>query len=128
MFNKAILMGRLTATPELKTTPNGVAVTTFTLAVERSRGKEKKTDFIDCVAWRGTAEFVSKWFSKGRMLGIVGEINTRKYTDKEGNNRTAFEVVADEAFFTGEKAASVDVTAPAEEYVPEFDDSDDQPF
>lgn len=128
MFNKAILMGRLTATPELKNTPNGVAVTTFTLAVERSRGKEKKTDFIDCVAWRGTAEFVSKWFSKGRMLGIVGEINTRKYTDKEGNNRTAFEVVADEAFFTGEKTALVDVTAPAEEYVPEFDDSDDQPF
>ena len=128
MFNKAILMGRLTANPELKTTPNGVAVTTFTLAVERSHGKEKKTDFIDCVAWRGTAEFITKWFSKGRMLGIVGEINTRKYTDKEGNNRTAFEVAASEAFFTGEKAASVEVAAPAEEYVPEFDDSSDQPF
>lgn len=103
MLNCAAIMGRLTADPELKTTNSGLSVTSFSVAVDRpyQKGKEKKVDFINVVAWRQTAEFVSKYFSKGSMIAVQGSIQTRKYTDRNGNNRTAFEVVADNVSFCG---------------------------
>lgn len=105
MFNCVILSGRLTADPELKTTPNGVSVCTFSIAVERryKQGEERQADFINIVAWRSSAEFVSKYFNKGSMIGIEGSIQTRKYQDKDGNNRTAFEVVANNVQFVESK-------------------------
>lgn len=102
MLNKAILVGRLTADPELRTTPNGIPVTTFRIAIDRaysSKASERQTDFITIVAWRTNAEFVCKYFQKGSAIGIDGSIQTREYTDKEGNKRTAFEVVADRTTF-----------------------------
>ena len=98
MLNRTILMGRLTADPELKKTPNGISVTAFTLAVQRNYQKEQ-TDFINIVAWRQTAEFVSRYFTKGQLIALEGAIQTRSYTDKNGNNRTAFEVVAEHVYF-----------------------------
>lgn len=108
MFNTVILSGRLTADPELKTTTNGISVTSFTIAVDRpyKSGEEKKTDFINIVAWRGTAEFVTHYFTKGSLIGIEGSIQTRKYEDKDGNNRTAFEVVANNAQFVMPKSSA----------------------
>ena len=87
MLNRAIIMGRLVADPELRQTPNGVSVITFTVAVDRnySRDRERQTDFIDVVAWRQTAEFVSKYFSKGKMIIVEGSIQTRSYEDRNGN-------------------------------------------
>ena len=101
MFNLVVLSGRITHDLELRTTPNGVSVTTFNIAVDRryKQGEDKQTDFITVVAWRGTAEFICNHFSKGSMIGIEGSIQTRKYQDKEGNNRTAFEVVANNVQF-----------------------------
>ena len=107
-LNKAIIAGRLTADPELKTTPSGLSVTSFTVAVDRRFGKEKQTDFISCVAWRQTAEFITKYFVKGSAICIVGSIQTRKYTDKNGNNRIAVEVLADEATFVESKKNTVE--------------------
>lgn len=107
MINNVVLMGRLTAAPELKATPNGVSVTVFGLAVERNyKGQNgaKQTDFFNCVAWRNTAEFISRYFSKGDMIAVIGEIQTRKYTDSGGNARTAFEVIIDQASFCGNKS------------------------
>lgn len=96
-------MGRLTRDPELRYTPNGnVPVVTFTLAVDRNysgNGRERQTDFIDIVAWRRQAEFVSQWFTKGMMAIVVGSIQSRRWQDKNGNNRTSIEVVADEIQF-----------------------------
>ena len=104
MLNKAILMGRLTAEPELKTTPQGTAVTSFTLAVERNYSKdEKQTDFINIVAWRNTAEFICKYFTKGQLVAVEGNIQTRKYTDKDGNKRIAFEILAEQVYFAEKK-------------------------
>ena len=107
MFNLVVLTGRLTADPELKTTQNGVSVCSFSIAVERryKQGEERQADFINIVAWRGTAEFVSKHFSKGSAIGVEGSIQTRKYTDKDGNNRTAFEIVANNVHFIDSKRA-----------------------
>lgn len=101
MLNKAILMGRLTRDPELRYTQNNTPVATFSLAIDRSysRGQERQTDFIDIVAWRRTAEFVSQWFTKGMMAVVVGSIQSRRWQDKNGNNRTSIEVVADEVQF-----------------------------
>lgn len=101
-------MGRLTANPEHKQTPNGISVTSFSIAVERnfvdkSTGK-RGADFINIVAWRGTADLICKYFSKGRLIALEGSIQTRNYEDKNGNKRTAFEIVADNVYFTGEKA------------------------
>lgn len=105
MLNEVVLMGRLTAAPELRTTQSGNNVTAFTLAVDRryQQGGEKKTDFINCVAWRSTAEFITKYFNKGDLIAVTGEIQTRNYEDKNKNKRTAFEVVVDEASFCGGK-------------------------
>jgi single-strand DNA-binding protein len=109
MFNLVVLSGRLTADPELKTTPNGVSVCSFSIANEVGYGESKKTTFINIVAWRQTAEFVSKYFSKGNMIGIEGAIQTRKYQDKDGNNRTIFEVVATNVQFVEPKSTSTNV-------------------
>ena len=106
MINNVTLMGRLTAAPELKQTTNGTSVTSFCIAVDRrfqAKGEEKQADFINCVAWRNTADFIAKYFGKGDMIALTGEIQTRKYTDKSGNNRVAVEVVADNASFCGGK-------------------------
>lgn len=105
MLNVAAIMGRLTADPELRQTPNGVSVTTFTLAVDRSyarQGQERQTDFIDVVAWRGTAEFVCKYFTKGRLMVVDGSIQTRNYEDKNGNKRKSVEIVANNVNFAGD--------------------------
>ena len=106
MLNCAVVMGRLVADPELRTTTTGKSVSTFTIAVERSfakPGEQRQADFINIVAWRQTAEFVTKYFTKGSMIGIEGSIQTRRYTDKEGKNRTAFEVVANNVQFVESK-------------------------
>ena len=108
-MNKVILMGRLTADPELKTTPSGISVTSFSLAVDRKyakQGEERKTDFINIVAWRQRAEFICKYFTKGQLIALDGSIETRSYVDKNGNNRTAFEVVAENVYFAGDKRSS----------------------
>lgn len=115
MLNKALLQGRFTADPELRHTASNIAVTTFSLAVNRSyvrQGQERETDFINCVAWRSTAEFVCKYFQKGMLAVVDGSIQTRSYTDKDENRRTAFEVVVDNIYFAdskkddGQKAAA----------------------
>ena len=114
MFNLVVLTGRLTADPELKTTPNGISVCTFGIAVDRAykKGEEKQTDFLNVVCWRSTAEFVSKYFSKGSLIGIEGSIQTRKFQDKNGNNRTAFEIVANNVhFIESKKSSNVDISA-----------------
>lgn len=106
MLNVAVLMGRLVADPELRQTPNGISVTSFTIAVDRSyvkSGAERQTDFIDIVAWRNTAEFVCKYFRKGQLAAVQGSIQTRTYTDKDGNKRKAFEIVADNVHFAEPK-------------------------
>lgn len=122
MLNCAVFMGRITANPELRTTPNGVSVTSFTVAVDRSyqrAGEERQTDFINVVAWRGTAEFVSGYFRKGSMIAVQGSIQTRSYEDKNGNKRTAFEIVADNVNFCGSKNEGGNGSAvPAKQAVP----------
>ena len=102
-FNLVVLTGRLTAAPELKITPNGKNVCSFTLAVDRGYGNNKETDFITCVAWEKTAEFVSKYFGKGSEIGIEGSIQTRKWIDKNGGSRIAFEVRVNNTQFIGGK-------------------------
>lgn len=110
MLNVAVIMGRLVAAPELRTTPSGISVCSFRVAVDRSYssrdGGERQTDFIDVVAWRNTAEFVCKYFQKGQMIAVNGRIQTRNYEDKQGNKRTAVEIVADNVNFCGSKRES----------------------
>ena len=106
MLNKIILMGRLTRDPELRRTQSGTAVASFTLAVDRDykpQDGERETDFIDIVAWRGTGEFVSKYFTKGRMAVVEGRLQVRDWTDKDGNKRRSTEVVADNVYFGDNK-------------------------
>ena len=106
MLNTVIIMGRLTRDPEMRTTQSGVAVASFTLAVDRDfsgSGGEKQTDFIDCTAWRHTAEFVSKYFSKGRMAVVSGRLQIDNYTDNDGNKRKSAKVVADNIYFGDSK-------------------------
>jgi single-strand DNA-binding protein len=106
MLNKIVVMGRMVATPELRTTPTGTSVTNFTIACDRdytpSNGN-KETDFIDVVAWRSTAEFASKYFSKGRMAVVEGRLQMREWKDKDGNNRKIAEIVADNIYFGDSK-------------------------
>lgn len=113
MLNKVILLGRLTANPELRHTQSNIPVASFTLAVDRGYKKDNdavNTDFINIVTWRGTAEFVSKWFTKGQLVAVSGRLQVRSYKDKDGNNRTATEVVADEAFFAESKRNNAEGT------------------
>lgn len=118
MFNLVVLTGRLTADPELKTTQSGISVTSFSIAVDRRyrAGEEKQTDFINIVAWRQSAEFVAKHFRKGNMIGIEGSIQTRKYTDKNGNNKVAFEVIANNVQFVDKKSDSSETPSEAQEF------------
>ncbi len=105
MLNRVILMGRLTADPELRKTASDLSVTSFTLAVDRNYGKGagRQTDFINCVAWRQTAEFISRYFSKGRLMAVEGSLQVRNYVDKNENKRQAVEVLVDQAFFADSK-------------------------
>ncbi len=105
MLNRVILMGRLTADPELRKTASDLSVTSFTLAVDRNYGKgaDRQTDFINCVAWRQTAEFISRYFSKGRLMAVEGSLQVRNYVDKKENKRQAVEVLVDQAFFADSK-------------------------
>ena len=111
MLNHIVIMGRLTRDPELRRTGSGIAVASFSVAVDRDfggrDGGEKETDFIDCVAWRHTGEFVSKYFSKGSMIVVSGRLQIRSWTDKEGNKRRTAEVVADNVYF-GESKRNAD--------------------
>ena len=109
MLNSVCLMGRLTADPELKSTQSGVSVCSFRIAVDRTytpKGQEKQTDFINIVTWRSTAEFVSRYFRKCQLVAVQGSIQTSQYTDRDGNKRTTFDVVADNVFFAEKKAES----------------------
>ncbi len=144
MLNCVTLMGRLVADPELRTTTTGKSVCTFRIAVDRSfqrQGEQRQADFITIVAWESTANFVSRYFTKGSMIAVQGSIQTRNYQDNNGNNRTAFEVLAREVSFCGSKAETgtsapaVSAAAPAPAYqtaVPsdfeEITDDDDLPF
>lgn len=106
MLNRVILMGRLVSDPELKTTPSGVSVTTFRIAVDRNyvkSGEERKADFFDIVCWRQTAEFVCRYFGKGSLIAVEGQLQSRTYQAKDGSNRYVVEVVADNVSFTGER-------------------------
>lgn len=108
MLNIVAIMGRLVHDPELKTTQQGTSVCSFRIACDRSytqKGQERQADFIDVVAWRQSAEFVSKYFQKGSMIAIEGSLQTRQYQDKQGSNRTAVEVLANHISFAGSKAA-----------------------
>ena len=126
MLNHIVLMGRLTRDPELRRTGSGIAVTSFRLAVDRDfapkDGGERETDWIDCVAWRQTGEFVSKYFTKGRMAVVSGRLQIRNWTDKDGNKRSSAEVVADNVYFGDSKrddhagSAYGGYSAPAQNY------------
>lgn len=124
MLNHITIMGRMTKDPELRRTGSGVAVTSFTLAVDRDYnpkdGAEKETDFIDCNAWRGCGEFVSKYFSKGSMAIVSGRLQIRGWTDKEGNKRRTAEVVADSVYFGDSKKedAKPAAASPAPDFQP----------
>lgn len=122
-LNKVVLGGRMTADPELKQTPNGVYVCQFSIAINRKYQKDKEqqtADFINCVAWRNTAEFISKYFSKGSSICVTGSIQTRSWTDQQDNKRYATEVVIDEALFVdGKNSAQQAETNTPTDYIPE---------
>ena len=125
MINNVTLMGRMTADAELKATPSGKSVTTFTMAVERDfkQNGERQTDFINIVAWGKTAEFIANYFSKGDMIAVLGSIQTRQY-EKDGSKRTVTEVIVDKASFCGGKTEK----KPETEFEPMADDDLDIPF
>ena len=136
-FNKVIIGGRLTSDPELKTTPSGISVTSFTVAVNRrgKSGEEAKADFLNCVAWRNTAEFITKYFRKASSICIVGSLQNRNWTDADGNKRYATDIVVDEAHFVDSKGESTAPSQPASAppsyiptaytEIPQFDEIDD---
>lgn len=133
MLNHVDLMGRLVADPELRTTPQGVPVCSLRLACDRDyknkQTNERETDFINVIAWRSTAEFVAKHFTKGRMAVVSGRLQVRNYTDRDGNKRTATDIVADNVYFGdsrpkegGDDAGYGAPAAPSDDFVPNFDD------
>ena len=138
MLNNVTIMGRLTRDPELRRTGSGVAVASFTLAVDRDfsskESGEKETDFIDCVAWRQTGEFVSKYFKKGSMAVVSGKLQIRSWTDKDGNKRRSAEVIADNIYFGDSKKSdsytgeSYPTSAPAQDFAVIEDDDAQLPF
>ena len=131
MLNKIILMGRLCANPELRRTGSGTAVTSFSLACDRdfkSQSGDKETDFIEVVAWKNTAEFVSKYFSKGKEIIVQGEMQSRKWQDKDGNNRISWEIQNAHAEFCGSKSDNSSTSETVSDF-PVLNDSDDSlPF
>lgn len=137
-MNTVCLMGRLTRDPELRHTQGGTAVASFTLAVYRGKGKsdgERITDFIDCVAWKGTAEIISKYFARGQMAAVEGRIQVRDWTDKDGNKRKSTEVVVSKIFFAdskksreGASQATEYTSQEFEEFAADDEDDDDLPF
>ena len=131
MLNKIFIMGRLTRDPELRRTQSGTPVTSFSLAVDRdykSQSGEKETDFIDVVAWRATAEFVAKYFTKGRMAVVEGRLQIRDWQDRDGNNRRSAEVIVDSVFFADNKPSGAAVPASGGVNVagPDFRELDDE--
>mgnify|MGYP001853466170 CR=1 FL=1 len=140
MLNKIVLQGRLCYDPELRHTQSGAAVSSFTLAVDRdfkSHSGERETDFVNCTAWKSVAEFTARYFSRGRMAIVEGRLQSRKYTDKDGNNRTAYEVVASSVYFCDSKKESDPLdkladdaapVAPAGEFVELTEDDGELPF
>jgi len=136
-LNRYLAIGRFVADPDLKQTQNGVSVTTFTLAVDKPYNKENQhpeANFLDCVAWRGTAEFITRYFSKGKRILIEGSLQTRTYTDKNGNKRKVVEVLVDNVSFIDKREANdttnyntVSEYSPEEQEEPETDE-DDMPF
>lgn len=131
MLNHIVIMGRLTRDPELRQTGPGVSVANFSVAVDRdfSKGEEKETDFIDCVAWRHTGEFVSKYFTRGSLIVVSGRLQVRSYTDKDGNNRRAAEIVADNCYFGGSKnAGAATPPSPAGDYAEITEPDGELPF
>lgn len=129
MLNRIILMGRLTRDPELRHTSNSIPVASFTLAVDRdfkSQSGERQTDFIDIVAWRGTGEFVSRYFTKGRMAIVEGRLQMRDWTDKDGNKRRSAEVVADNVYF-GESKRDAELSGTSNFGVPAYQNSSSTP-
>jgi single-strand DNA-binding protein len=138
MLNHIVLMGRLTRDPELRQTGSGISVASFTIAVDRdyaAQGAEKETDFVDIVAWRGTADFVSKYFAKGRMAVVSGRLQIRNWQDKEGNKRRSAEVVADNIYFgeskkdsQGSSFTQSDEPAQSTDFAPLDDDDSELPF
>ncbi len=129
-FNKVILGGRITADPELKQTPQGVSVVTFSIAINR-KGAKETTDFITCVAWRNTAEFISKYFQKGSSIVVDGSIQVRSYQDKDDNKRQAVEVVVSDAYFVDSKGEIEAPQVASTTDTPKFEEiatDDDLPF
>lgn len=134
MINKAILMGRLTRDPELRHTDSGKAVCSFSIAINSGYGEEQRTDFVNCVAWNKTAEFVSKYFTKGKMIIVSGRITSRTWTDKDGRKCYATEVVTNEVGFGESKSSSSAASEKPrledvidEDFLP-IDPDDDMPF
>lgn len=140
MLNRIVLMGRLTRDPELRRTQSGTAVVSFSVACDRdyaAQGAERETDFIDIVAWRGTAEFVEKYFGKGRMIVVGGRLQIRNWQDKDGNKRRNAGVIADNVYFGDSRsdnapgsyqAAKAPVNVDAEDFAEVEDDDSDLPF
>jgi len=136
MLNHIVIMGRLARDPELRRTGSGVAVASFTVAVDRDfadkQSGEKETDFIDCVAWRQTGEFVSKYFRKGSMIVVSGRLQVRSWTDKDGNKRRTAEIVADNCYFGDSKKSDTDAPTghqtAAQDFEPLDDDDAQLPF
>lgn len=138
MLNTITIMGRLTRDPELRKTESGISVANFTIACDRDYsgkdGAEKETDFIDCTAWRGTADFISKYFAKGRMAVVSGRLQVRKWKDKDGNNRYSTEIAANNVYFGDSKRDSDSsgsapaYTAPGQNITPLADDESELPF
>lgn len=132
MLNHIVIMGRLAKDPELRRTQSGTAVTSFRLAVDRDfkdkQTGQRATDWIDCVAWRGTAEFVEKYFSKGSLAVVSGRLQMRDWTDKDGNKRISAEVQVDSIYFGGAKRNEGAAGGPRNPEFEELDDSEDLPF
>ena len=125
-MNSICLMGRLTGDPELKTTQSGVSVTSFSVAVDRayrSKDQERQTDFINCVAWRQTAEFISRYFHKGQRIALQGSLQSRRYTANDGSQRTVYEVVVDNAFFCESKGGNAAGAPSYDSQIPQYSEA-----